>query len=164
MADYNYLEAHIFRVTTITSQAEYEAASALTAADLDYIGLCRQESGYKIDKEEQDKSSINEDLVLSQKLTINLEVLTQMDATARANIDGKRVALLFADPSGVDVDDAGNITITGTPTAKLLSPTRLYIAEDEKFGTGKVSAIVITGENIKSNKDKLRKDVSLSQN
>ncbi|GAB4327214.1 MAG: hypothetical protein Kow0037_00600 [Calditrichia bacterium] len=161
---YNFSEAHILRVTSITTQAGFEGADALTAGDLAYIGLMRQESGYTIEPEQEEKSSVSDDLVLTWKLNVNLECLTTLDQAARDALDGKMVSLLVVSPDFLSVDESGQITISGTsPTGTLLAPVRLHIKEEEKFGTGKVTPIVLTGGLTKMSKSQLRKSVTLSQ-
>lgn len=162
--DFNYLEAHIFRVTSVLTPAQFELASQIPATELAYIGIMQQETGYMIEPEHKDKSTVSDDKVLSYKLTANLNCLVKLDTAAKALLDGKNVALLFASPDNVTVNaDGSQITISGTPQATLLTPLKLYIKEDNKYGSGKVAPVNISGDTIKETKAELHKTVTLRQ-
>lgn len=158
---YNYVDQWVFLAETINSDAEFDACSTLTDAQLTYIGILKQETGYKVSKEEVERSSTSLELVLTQKLEIDLMVLTTMDATLRAKIDGVVESLVIVDSDDVTVSGS-TITISGTPSGVLLVPCSLYIEDDIKMGTGKVSPIRITGSTIKQAKADLYKTITLS--
>lgn len=162
---YNYKEAYVCYVDTDPQTAF--AAGEVLKADCKLIGVCRQESGFKLTKEEQAKTSTTEDRVLSYKCEIDVQVLTALSETIRTAIDGKKVSLLFVDAEGVYVpDDAVNlgsvgVTLPVSPTGVMTAPMPLFIEEDEKYGTGKVQAIIISGSLTKPTKDELRKTVDV---
>lgn len=167
---YNYLDAFVFMVDTDPATAF--AAGAVDDANCKYLGIVKQEAGYKISKDETDKASTGRELVLSWKLELKAEILSSLDETQKQSIDGKTVSLLFLPIDGVTIpDDAVPLTtnletvgvvLPATPTGKMLAPLTVYIEEDEKYGTGKVAPIVLTGEKSDSNKDELRKTVTIT--
>lgn len=162
---YNYKEAYVCYVDTDPQTAF--AAGEVAKANAKLIGICRQESGFKLNKDEQEKTSTSEDRVLSYKCEIDVQALTALGETVRGAIDGKKVSLLFVDAEGVYVpDDAVNLGSVGvvlpaSPIGVMTCPMPLFIEEDEKYGTGKVQPIMITGSLTKPTKDELRKTIDI---
>lgn len=162
---YNYKEAYICYVDNdpMTKFVAGEAAKA----DCKLIGVTRQESGFKLSKDEVEKTSASEERVLTWKGEVDVKVLTALGDTIRAAIDGKKVSLLFVNAEGVYVpDDAVNlgsvgVTLPASPTGVMLVPMPLFIEEDEKYGTGKVQTVVISGTITKPSKDGIRKNVNI---
>lgn len=160
--DFNYRNAYIGVVTgqaAVTAFAEGEVLKS----DVKVIGVASSESGYKIDKEQVQKSSTGEELVLTWKLEINLPVLTAMSAVQKALVDGQRVAVVFIPSEAVSLDyedeDLSDVTLPGGLEGIILTPVRTWITEDEQFGSGEVRPIVITGEQTGRNKNELRKAI-----
>lgn len=162
---YNYKEAYVCYVDTDPQTAF--AAGEVAKANAKLIGVMRQESGFKLSPDEKEKTSTSEDRVLSWKIEIDAQALTALSDTVRTAIDGKKVSLLFVDAEGVYVpDDAVNLGSVGvvlpaSPVGVMTVPMPLFIEEDEKYGTGKVQPIMITGSLTKPSKDELRKTVDI---
>ncbi len=162
---YNYKEAYVCYVDANPQTAF--AVGEVAKANAKLIGICRQESGFKLTPDEREKTSTSEDRVLSYKIEIDVQVLTALSETIRAAVDGKKVSLMFVDAEGVYVpDDAVNLGSVGVvlpvkPVGVMTAPLPLFIEENEKYGTGKVQSVMITGSMTKPSKDELRKTVDI---
>lgn len=163
--DFNYRNAHVALVLEDVALTLQDAD--VKSSDLTLIGVTSSESGYKIEKDQVQRSSTGKEYVLTWKLTINLPVLTTIPAQLQKAIDGKMARVCFIDRTKLDFEDgASAIPVPETPmgindAGLILAPTKLWITEDEQFGTGQVRAIVIVGEEIASQKSDLRKSFNL---
>lgn len=164
--DFNYQNAHIALV--LTDMATTFLAGEVNASDLTLIGVTSSESGYKLEKDQTQRSSTGIEYVLTWKLTINIPVLTTISAQLQEAIDGKKACVCFIDRTKLDFEDGvPSIPVPADPVTiedagLILAPTKLWITEDEQYGTGQVRAIVIIGEEVDSSKSDLRKPLALN--
>jgi len=166
---YNYLDAYVFMIDE-TPESKFTAGS-VDDADCKYLGVCKSDSGFKLSQEETVKDSASNDIVLSYKLEINVEALTALTDAQKAQIDGVTASLLFLPTSGVTIPSGAapltttlatsGVVLPATPSGTMLRPCVLKIEEDQKYGSGKVSAIVIKGEKIAQTKAELRKTATI---
>lgn len=160
---FNYQNAYIGLITD--TPAAIFAAGECAPAAIKLIGITSSESTYTLNPEQQQRSSYGENYVLTWKLDISLPVLTKLTSQQRGQIDGKRGCVVIIPSDGIDLDanvpdaveNADQAVLDAISGMVILAPCRLWITEDEQFGTGEVQPITITGEQIAETKDDLRK-------
>lgn len=170
MGDYNYLEAHVLYIDNDPATA-FENGQ-VDDVDCKYLGVVKEGAGFKLSKDEKTNASTAREVVLSWKLELESEILTKLSADDKAAIDGKTASLLFLPIDGVTIpDDAVPLTtnlgstgvvLPSNPSGIMTAPMTLFIEEDEKYGTGKVSPITLKGEKTAGSKAKLRKTVNIN--
>ncbi len=161
--DFNYQNAYVGLITDPNKALAAFSTGNITATDITLIGITSSESGYKVEKDQTQRSSTGKEYVLTWKLTINIPVLTRLAAGVIDSVDGNTMAVVFIDAGLVTVaDESGSFPNVPVPSGvKLLVPTRLWITEDEQFGSGQVRPVVITGEKIEASKGALRRDAEI---
>ncbi len=158
MAIMNMKNAYVCLVANANT---HFAAGVMPEADCHIIGICRQEAGYEITKEEVDQDSTGKEIVIAWKNSATIPVLTKLASAVEA-YDGTEMGVLFLDSAGVTIPDAATtlasdgVVIPDGNDALLLPAMPIYIAEKVSFGTGKVQVITIEGYKIAATKDELR--------
>lgn len=160
-----------------------EAPLQLTLVDsvpvdeLKVLGIVRADGGYKVSADQKDMSSTNKKLVLTEKLEVNLEILTALAPTDTFlnDVDGKATCLVFVDSDPFpdldtvntsteyktlhDLLTAAGYALPENVTATVLTPKlTTEVREDVKYGSGKVVPYVIAGDYVARTKAELRKE------
>ena len=163
MPTYNYNHGHLFLVDGVNSQAEYDDTSALTGADVTYLGVIEEGSGWMIDIDQQKRDSESILRTILFKNTVEINLLTALVAATKTALDGKTVALAYIPATGVTVNhETPGVTLETGSDGKLLAPMELTVVDDYKLGTEEIAPVVIKGELKKSTKAALEKTVSYS--
>lgn len=160
----NYSEAYILEAEGISSPELFELLNELPAARLKPIGIMRQESGYRLEPDQEDRNSLGEEMVLSWRLEIELECLTALQEADINALESGLKCLVMVKPEYAVVEGSSVLLTQGTVPAQALVPTSLKVQEEVKLGGGKVSAIKITGSRSRADKNSLRKEINLVEN
>ncbi len=161
MPTYNYTHGHLFLVDDVNSQAEYNSTSALVGADVTYLGVIEEGSGWVIDIDQQKRDSESILRTILFKNTVEIKLLTALVSATKTALDGKTVALAYIPATGVTVDhDTPSVTLSTGTDGKLLAPMELTVVDDYKLGTEDIASVMIKGELKKSTKAALEKTVT----
>lgn len=158
---FNSYNKYVF-YTNVTTAATFTSTSALTTSDATWIGVCKSESGYTIEKSVTEKDSLGNTRNIKRKLTIDMDFMTAIASAAKTALDGNNVALLLVNEDDATVDEgAGTFTLGTAADAILLYPAELEVMDDIKLGAD-VGLTKITGEAEKATKAELFKTISIS--
>lgn len=148
-------------VCLVANAGTHFGAGVLPKLDCKVIGIAKKESGYELKKEEVDQDSAGEEIVISHRAEVSIDVITKLTSAIEA-LDDTKMGVLFLESAGVTIpstaatlNDTGVVIPDGNK-ALLLNEMPVHFKELKNFGTGKVQPITIEGYRIAQSKDDLR--------